>query len=225
MHLSERTVGLMPTSAIVGAGIPIAAGAALSAQVRGTDECAIGVFGDGAANIGAFHEGLNLAAVWQLPVVFICENNTYGEYSRIERTTPVTDLALRAASYALPSAIVDGQDMDAVISAVVEALERARGGGGPTLLECRRPLLRHSRADAGSYRPAGELDEWLARDPVELYRRQLLADGTLDTAAADALVVDIAERVEQCIERVMASEPAAVDAMFQHVYAGVGGRS
>ena len=110
-----------------------------------------------------------------------------------------------------------------MISAVGEALERARGGGGPTLLECKTYRYSgHSRADAGSYRPSGELDEWLARDPIELYRRHLVAAGTLDTATVDALVVEIADRVEQCIERVMASEPAAVDAMFQHVYAAVG---
>ena len=117
MHLSERSAGLMPTSAIVGAGIPIAAGAALSAQVKCEDHSAVAVFGDGATNIGAFHEGLNLASIWKLPVVFVCENNTYGEYSRIDRTTPVTDLAVRAGSYAMPSEIVDGQEVDAVNAA------------------------------------------------------------------------------------------------------------
>ncbi|MDQ3544148.1 MAG: thiamine pyrophosphate-dependent dehydrogenase E1 component subunit alpha [Actinomycetota bacterium] len=220
MHLSERSVGLLPTSAIVGAGIPIAAGAALTAQVRGEDNCAIAVFGDGATNIGAFHEGLNLAAIWQLPVVFVCENNSYGEYSRIDLTTPVTDLAVRAASYAIPSEIVDGQDVDSVISAVTSALERARSGGGPTFLECKTYRYSgHSRADQATYRPAGELDEWLARDPLELYRSQLIAEGTLDAAKAEALRSSIVQRIEDCVERVMASEPAGVAAMFQHVYA------
>ena len=220
MHLSERSVGLLPTSAIVGAGIPIAAGAALTAQVRGEDNCAIAVFGDGATNIGAFHEGLNLAAIWQLPVVFVCENNSYGEYSRIDLTTPVTDLAVRAASYAIPSEIVDGQDVDSVIAAVSSALERARSGGGPTFLECKTYRYSgHSRADQATYRPAGELDEWLARDPIELYRSQLIAEETLDTAKAEALRASIVQRIEDCVERVMASEPAGVAAMFQHVYA------
>ena len=220
MHLSERSVGLLPTSAIVGAGIPIAAGAALTAQVRGEDNCAIAVFGDGATNIGAFHEGLNLAAIWQLPVVFVCENNSYGEYSRIDLTTPVTDLAVRAASYAIPSEIVDGQDVDSVIAAVSSALERARSGGGPTFLECKTYRYSgHSRADQATYRPAGELDEWLARDPIELYRNQLVAEGTLDAAKAEALRSSIVQRIEDCVERVMASEPAGVAAMFQHVYA------
>ena len=220
MHLSERSVGLLPTSAIVGAGIPIAAGAALTAQVRGEDNCAIAVFGDGATNIGAFHEGLNLAAIWQLPVVFVCENNSYGEYSRIDLTTPVTDLAVRAASYAIPSEIVDGQDVDSVIAAASSALERARSGCGPTFLECKTYRYSgHSRADQATYRPAGELDEWLARDPIELYRNQLIAEGTLDAAKAEALRSSIVQRIEDCVERVMASEPAGVAAMFQHVYA------
>ena len=211
MHLSERSIGLLPTSAIVGAGIPIAAGAALSAQVRGTDECCVALFGDGATNIGAFHEGLNLAAIWKLPVVFVCENNTYGEYTRIDLTTPVTDLAVRASSYAMPSAIVDGQEVDAVIAAMGEALDRARNGGGPTFIECKTYRYSgHSRADAGTYRPPGELDEWLARDPIELYRRQLVAAGSLDDAAADAMVADVEARVEECVTRVMASELATV---------------
>jgi len=218
MHLSERSVGLLPTSAIVGAGIPIAAGAALTAQVRGEDNCAIAVFGDGATNIGAFHEGLNLAAIWQLPVVFVCENNSYGEYSRIDLTTPVTDLAVRAASYAIPSEIVDGQDVDSVIAAASSALERARSGCGPTFLECKTYRYSgHSRADQATYRPAGELDEWLARDPIELYRNQLIAEGTLDAAKAEALRSSIVQRIEDCVDRVMASEPAGVAAMFQHV--------
>ena len=215
MHLSERSIGLLPTSAIVGAGIPIAAGAALSAQVRGTDECCVALFGDGATNIGAFHEGLNLAAIWKLPVVFVCENNTYGEYTRIDLTTPVTDLAVRASSYAMPSAIVDGQEVDAVIAAMGEALDRARNGGGPTFIECKTYRYSgHSRADAGTYRPPGELDEWLARDPIELYRRQLVAAGSLDDAAADAMVADVEARVEECVTRVMASELATVASMF-----------
>jgi len=218
MHLSERSVGLMPTSAIVGAGIPIAAGAALSAQVKGEDHSAVAVFGDGATNIGAFHEGLNLASIWKLPVVFVCENNTYGEYSRIDRTTPVADLAVRASSYAMPSEIVDGQEIDAVNAAMTSAFERARSGGGPTFLECKTYRYSgHSRADPGSYRPEGELDEWLARDPITLYRARLIAGGLLDEAAADELAADVERRVEELIGRVMASELADVASMFRNV--------
>lgn len=220
MHLSERSVGLMPTSAIVGAGIPIAAGAALTAQVLGLDHCAIALFGDGATNIGAFHEGLNLAAIWRLPVVFVCENNVYGEYSRFDVTTPVADLAVRAQSYDMPSEIVDGQVIGDVAAAIGRALDRARDGQGPTLIECKTYRYSgHSRADAATYRPAGELDAWLERDPITLHRRLLVADGLLDAAAADRLTAEVRARVEDCIERTMASEPADVASMFRNVWA------
>ena len=130
MHLSGERVGLLPTFAIVGAGLPVAAGAALAAQVKGSGAAAIAVFGDGSANIGAFHETLNLASIWKLPVVFICENNLYGEYTRIQLTTPVEDLARRADAYGMPGVVVDGQDVDVVTEAVGVALERARQGEG-----------------------------------------------------------------------------------------------
>ena len=225
MHLSERSVGLFPTSAIVGAGIPIAAGAALSAQVLGRDDCAFAVFGDGATNIGAFHEGLNLAAIWQLPVVFICENNVYGEYSRINLTTPVPDLAVRATSYGMPSEIVDGQVVDTVEAAILRAAERARAGDGPTLIECKTYRYSgHSRADAGSYRPEGELAEWMERDPITLYRRHLIESGALDEPRAAAIEAEVEARIEDCIERTMASEVADVASMFRHVTASTGSR-
>jgi pyruvate dehydrogenase E1 component alpha subunit len=220
MHLSERSVGLMPTSAIVGAGIPIAAGAALTAQVLGQDHAAIALFGDGATNIGAFHEGLNLAAIWRLPVVFVCENNVYGEYSRFDTTTPVEDLAVRATSYGMPSEIVDGQVIGDVEAAIARALARARGGDGPTLIECKTYRYSgHSRADAATYRPAGELDAWLERDPITLHRRSLVADGVLDDAGADRLAAEVHARVEDAIDRTMASEPADVASMFRNVRA------
>ena len=133
MHLCDPRVGLFPTFAIVGAGIPVAAGAGLTAQVLDQDDVAIACFGDGAANIGAFHEGLNLASVWELPVVFVCENNLYGEYTRIDDTTPIDDIASRADAYGMPGIIVDGQDVDVVEAAVSSALDKARAGGGPTL--------------------------------------------------------------------------------------------
>jgi acetoin:2,6-dichlorophenolindophenol oxidoreductase subunit alpha len=228
MHLSERSVGLMPTSAIVGAGIPIAAGAALTAQVLGRDDCAFAVFGDGATNIGAFHEGLNLAAIWRLPVVFICENNVYGEYSRINLTTPIEDLADRAVSYGIQSEIVDGQVIHDVESAIARAAARARAGEGPTLIECKTYRYSgHSRADAGAYRPDGELDEWMERDPILLFRRQMISAGLLDDERAEQLVADVAARIDDCVERTMASPAADVASMFRNVigdFAGGGSR-
>lgn len=224
MHLSDRTVGLLPTSAIVGAGIPIAAGAALTAQVMETDDCAVAVFGDGATNIGAFHEGLNLAAIWKLPVVFLCENNVYGEYSRFDRTTPIEDLAQRADSYGMPSEVVDGQIVSSVAEAVRRAVDRARAGEGPTLVECKTYRYSgHSRADAATYRPAGELEAWLERDPIVLHREHLISDGVLDHAGADAIAQDVDDRIEACIQRTMDSPVAELSAMFRHVYATTSG--
>lgn len=220
MHLSDPEVGLLPTFAIVGAGIPVAAGAALTAQVLGRDDVAVGVFGDGATNIGAFHEGLNLAAVWRLPVVFVCENNVYGEYSRIDRTTPITDLAQRASSYGMPSRIVDGQDVDVVSAAVREAVEHARSGGGPSLLEMKTyRYAGHSRSDEAGYRPEGELEQWRQRDPLVIFSDRLVKEGALSAHDADALRERVAAAVEDVVERVKASPTPDVDAMFRNVYA------
>ena len=179
MHLSGPEVGLMPTFAIVGAGYPVATGAALTAQVRGTDDVAVAICGDGATNIGAFHESLNLASVWSLPVIFVIENNLYGEYTRIQLSTPIEDLAQRADSYRMPNEIVDGQDVDSVMGAMDRSLQRARSGQGPTLLEMKTYRYSgHSRSDKATYRPEGELDVWLKRDPILVYARQL---GLTDT--------------------------------------------
>jgi len=182
MHLSGPEVGLLPTFAIVGAGYPVATGAALTACVRGTDDVAVAICGDGATNIGAFHESLNLASIWSLPVIFVIENNLYGEYTRIQLSTPVADLADRAAAYDMPSEIVDGQRIDAVMDAMNRAIARARSGQGPTLLEMKTYRYSgHSRADQATYRPAGELDAWLQRDPIALYAQQLgLSESDLD---------------------------------------------
>jgi TPP-dependent pyruvate/acetoin dehydrogenase alpha subunit len=208
MHLSDPSVGLLPTFAIVGAGIPVATGAALTAQVLGTDAVAISVFGDGSANIGAFHEALNLAAIWKLPVVFVCENNLYGEYTRIDRTTPVADIAVRATSYAMPSDIVDGQDVDEVYAAVAAAVERARQGGGPTLVEAKTyRYAGHSRSDKATYRPAGELDKWLERDPITLFGQKLVSESAADQSELDAIKNHAGALIDQALELVLASPP------------------
>ncbi len=218
MHLSDSSIGLLPTSAIVGGSIPIATGAALSAQVLGEDRCAVAIFGDGASNIGAFHEGLNLAAVWKLPVIFVCENNVYGEYSRINLTTAVEDIAKRSESYAMPAEIIDGQSIDAVSQGIERAVVRARSGGGPTLLEFKTYRYSgHSRADAGLYRPAGELDEWLKRDPIDLYERQLVETGQLGSEEAQAIRKEVQQRIDELVKRVIASPLADVPAMFKNI--------
>lgn len=221
MHLCDMTVGLLPTFAIVGAGIPVAAGAALTAQVNGTDDAAIAVFGDGASNIGAFHEGLNLAAIWKLPVVFVCENNQYGEYSRIDLTTPITDIADRAKSYGIPGVIVDGQDLDAVEDVMTTALDRARSGDGPTLVEAKTyRYAGHSRADTAPYRPEGEFDKWYERDPINSFRERLISEGAVTAEDADAVVDEVGAELERVVETVKATPSPGTDAMFQNIYSG-----
>jgi pyruvate dehydrogenase E1 component alpha subunit len=220
MHLSAPDVGLLPTFAIVGAGMPVAAGAAYASQVRRDGGVAVAVFGDGAANIGAFHEALNLAAIWRLPAVFVCENNLYGEYSRIDRTTPVADIASRAAAYSMPGEIVDGQELDAVMASVGLAVDRARSGGGPTLLEMKTyRFVGHSRGDPAKYRPTEEVEEWKKRDPIDLYGRRLVSSGQ---ATADRLATARAE-VERAVAAAVAGakespvpDPSVI---FEHVSA------
>ena len=218
MHLSDPTVGLLPTMAIVGAGIPIAAGAALSAKLLDTRGVAISIFGDGATNIGAFHEGINLAAIWNLPAVFVCENNLYGEYSPIHTTTAVGDIAERAASYGIEGQMVDGQDVDAVMAAVGNAVMAARGGAGPQLLEMKTYRFSgHSRADPGAYRPPGELEEWQRRDPIGLAAARLLEAGA-SQAELDAIRLSVDNSVEAVIEATVAARSPGVEAMFRHVW-------
>jgi pyruvate dehydrogenase E1 component alpha subunit len=219
MHLTDTSIGALGSFAVVGAHLPFAAGAALAAQYLGTGAVSLAFFGDGATNIGAFHEALNLTAVWRLPVVFVCENNLYGEYSPLATTTPLERLADRASAYAMPSAQIDGNDVLGVRAAVGEAVERARRGEGPTLLEALTYRYSgHSRSDPGAYRPAGELERWRERDPITLFERVLEARGIgLEEiegvrAAAEAAVRNATERALDW------SEPG-VEERFEDVFA------
>ena len=219
MHLCDMSVGFLPTSAIVGAGIPIATGAALAFQTQGIDSVGVAIFGDGATNIGAFHEGLNLASIWKLPVIFICDNNVYGEYSRIHTTTPIEDLHMRAESYNMPHFALDGMDVSAVQAGISEAVERARTGGGPTLIEAKTYRFSgHSRTDQALYRPAGELEKWLERDPIKVTEDALVDQGILNhesiQAMKSSMKVEIANVIATCTE---ASEPSLA-AMFENIW-------
>ena len=219
MHLTDVAVGAMGSFAIVGAGIPVAAGLAWGAQHRGSGQVTLCFFGDGAANIGAFHEGLNLASVWKLPVVFVCENNLYGEYTPIADTTPVADLAVRAAAYAMPGEVVDGNDVEAVHARVTEAVGRARHGDGPTLVEAKTYRHKgHSRGDPAKYRPPGELEVWLERDPITRLRRHLLEAGVgrseLEQVAAEAQAA-----VAEAEAAALADPYPEEEALAHHVYA------
>jgi acetoin:2,6-dichlorophenolindophenol oxidoreductase subunit alpha len=200
MHLTKASAGMLGSYAIVGAHLPLAAGAAWSAAMRGTGQVAVAFFGDGATNIGAFHEALNLASVWRLPVLFICENNLYMEYTPIGSVTAADHPAAdRAASYQLPGEVIDGNDVVLVAEAVGRAADRARSGDGPTVLEAQTYRhFGHSRTDPATYRPAGELAEWLDRDPLEVARRRLRDLGVPEadlTAAADRAARAVADAV------------------------------
>lgn len=211
---------MFPTFAIVGAGVPVAAGAALTAWVRGADDVAVAIFGDGSTNIGAFHETLNMAGIFKLPVVFVCENNLYGEYTRINLSTPVDDLADRARSYGMPGVVVDGQDVDEVVAAVRSAVERARAGDGPSLLEMKTYRYSgHSRSDAGTYRPDGELDAWKQRDPIDILRARLVDSGDVSDEALTKRVEQVEQRVTDAVAAVLASPPPDVAEILRHVSA------
>jgi pyruvate dehydrogenase E1 component alpha subunit len=188
MHLTKASTGMLGSYAIVGAHLPIAAGAAWSAKLRGSGQVAVAFFGDGTTNIGAFHEALNLAAVWKLPVLFVCENNFYMEYTPIGSVTAVQNPAAdRAAGYNLPAEIIDGNDVTAVYDAVARAAARARSGEGPTVLEAQTYRhFGHSRADPAKYRPADEVAQWLSRDPLDVTKATLAALGVPDTAVREA---------------------------------------
>jgi TPP-dependent pyruvate/acetoin dehydrogenase alpha subunit len=178
MHLSDPDHGVLCANAIVGASIGLATGAAFSFQLRGEDGVAVAFFGDGATNTGSFHESLNLAALWELPVVFVCENNQYAEMTPAASQTLLTDLSARAAAYGMPGRSIDGNDVLAVRAAAATAVERGRSGGGPTLLECRTlRLAGHYEGDQERYRPEGERDEWTLRDPVARARSEAVAAG------------------------------------------------
>ena len=201
MHLTSVEHGMMGSYAIIGAHLCVANGAAWSAQLRGTDQVAVAFFGDGTTNIGAFHEALNLAVVWNLPVVFCCENNLYMEYTPIDLVTAVRHPAAdRAPAYGLDPILVDGNDADAVYVAARGAVEKARQGKGPSLMEA--VTYRHgghSRADPGKYRPAAELEAWLGRDPIPMYHERLLRLGVPEGQLA-SISQDVARRVDEATE-------------------------
>ncbi|MQA96490.1 MAG: pyruvate dehydrogenase (acetyl-transferring) E1 component subunit alpha [Streptosporangiales bacterium] len=223
MHLTSAEHNMMGSYAIVGAHLTLAAGAAWSAQYRESGQVAVCFFGDGATNIGAFHEALNLAAVWSLPVVFVCENNLYMEYTPIGSVTAVPRPAAdRAAAYGLEPVVVDGNDADAVYDVASAALDRARRGDGPSLVEA--VTYRHgghSRADPGTYRPDEEVEAWLARDPVTAYRSRLLGEG-VEEAELLAVESGVDAAVDRATEEAIEAPPPSAEAILTDVWADGG---
>jgi acetoin:2,6-dichlorophenolindophenol oxidoreductase subunit alpha len=225
MHLTSAQHNMLGSYAIVGSHLPIACGAAWSAKLRGSDQVAVAFFGDGATNIGAFHEALNLAAVWRLPVLFVCENNLYMEYTPINSVTAVRQPAAdRAPAYDLPAELVDGNDVVAVLQTVSRAAARARTGGGPTVIEALTYRhYGHSRADPASYRPKEEVDAWLARDPLTLLAERLKARGVGEATVSEARG-RAQELVAKAVEAAKAAPPADESTAFTDVWADGGAR-
>jgi TPP-dependent pyruvate/acetoin dehydrogenase alpha subunit len=220
MHLTDVSVGALGSFAVVGAHLPFTAGTALAAQYLGTGAVSLAFFGDGTTNIGAFHEALNLAAIWKLPAVFICENNLYGEYSPLATTTPVERLADRAGAYAMAAEQVDGNDVLEVRKVVGMAVARARAGDGPSLIEALTYRQKgHSRTDPGAYRPPGELERWLERDPIVLLERALTERGVVSTDQLERVRTETAEAVRAATERALSWPDPDPDERFEHVYA------
>jgi len=223
MHLTSVEHHAMGSYAIVGAHLPIAVGAAWSAVERGSGQVAVCFFGDGTTNIGAFHEAINLAAVWKLPVVFVCENNLYMEYTPIGSVTAVHNPAAdRASAYGLERLIVDGNDVDEVYTMASDYIERARRGEGPALIEAltyRRGG--HSRADPAKYRPQDEVDTWLARDPIDLYRARLASLG-IDDNELQKIDDEAREEIDRATEEAKSGPPPSTDSIATEVWADGG---
>ncbi|MAG68797.1 MAG: pyruvate dehydrogenase (acetyl-transferring) E1 component subunit alpha [Acidobacteria bacterium] len=225
MHLTDVSKNAMGSYAIVGAHLPIAVGAAWAGSLRGTDQVAVCFFGDGTTNIGAFHEAVNLAAVWRVPIVFVCENNLYMEYTPISDVIAVEHPAAdRASAYGLTPIIVDGNDVDAVYTVALDVIGRARRGEGPALVEAKTYRHKgHSRTDPGKYRPEEEVTAWLARDPIPSYRARLeevYTDGTrLDAIEAEAM-----REVDNAAEKARNASPPAPETLMTEVWADGGSR-
>ena len=224
MHLTKAATGMLGSYAIVGAHLPMAAGAAWSARLRGTGQIAVAFFGDGATNIGAFHEALNFAVIWKLPVVFVCENNLYMEYTPIADVTAVARPAAdRAPAYGIPGETVDGNDVVAVKETVARLAERARAGDGPALLEAATYRhFGHSRSDPATYRPAEEVERWLKHDPLDLARGRLVELGVPEETltAADERATAVVRDAVEAAKNAPAPDP---DQALTDVWADGGG--
>jgi len=220
MHIADFSIGMLGATAVVGAGIPIATGAGLSVKLRGTDQVVACFFGDGASNQGTFHEGVNLAAVWGLPVVFVCENNLYAMGTKQSRVMLVDNIADRAVAYGIPGVVVDGNDVLAVYEATREAVARARRGEGSTLLECKTYRLKgHSRFDPAAYRPKEEVDEWLKKDAIALFQTKLLERGILTEAETKRILQDVKNDVDNATKFALGSPFPEPDEALEDVYA------
>jgi acetoin:2,6-dichlorophenolindophenol oxidoreductase subunit alpha len=224
MHIADFSIGILGANGIVGAGLPIATGSGLAAVVAGRDDVTACFFGDGASNEGTFHESLNLAAIWKLPVVYVCENNLYGEFTAMQTVTSVKDIAVRAQSYGIPGHIVDGNNIVEVYRYASEAIARARKGEGPTLLECKTyrwegHVVGEQAMGASNYRPEDEIAQWKKRCPIIRFEKFLTEGGKVKQAELDRIVEETRTEVEKAIEFARSSELPDPAEAFEDLFA------
>ena len=220
MHICDFSAGIPPADAIVGANVPIAAGIGLSFKMRGTDQVVACFFGDGAINQGMWHEGVNIAAVWKLPVILVCENNFYAVSTHISKSILLKNVADRADAYGIPGIVVDGNDVLEVFRATKEAVEMARRGLGPTLIEC--VTYRHgghSRSDPATYRPKKEVEEWLKKDPIPRFKARLIEMGILTEKEADDIEKEIEEKIQETVKFAKEGPMPRPETALEDVYA------
>lgn len=219
LHMIDTDLGFLGANGIVGGGIPLATGAGLQLKRTGVKAVAVSFFGDGATNEGAFHESLNLASLWKLPVLYVCENNLYGEFTRQDRHQTVKDIAVRAASYEMPGVIADGNDVLDVYRVAREAAGRARAGEGPTLVEAKTYRHRgHYEGDMGAYRPPGEVAEWLARDPILTFGARLVSEHGVEQGALDEVAAGIERTLDEAAAFAGGSPHPAPEEALEDVY-------
>jgi len=220
MHIADFRIGMLGATAVVGAGIPIATGAGLSIKLRGTDQVTACFFGEGASNQGTFHESINMAAVWNLPVLFICENNLYAMGTRQTQAMRIKDVARRAVAYGIPGVSVDGNDVLAIYETAQEAVKRARNGDGPTLMECKTYRHKgHSRWDPATYRSKKEVEVWLRKDPILRLKRRLLDHGDISDAETKQIEKEVSDAIETAVEFAINSPHPASEEALEGVYA------
>ena len=220
MHVGDIDVGMIPAIAIVGGSIPVATGCALAFKMMNLDRVAVCFFGDGASNTGAFHEGINMGAIWNLPVVYVCENNLYGASTHVNKVMKIKNIVERASSYGIPGKIVDGNDVFAVYEAAKEAIHRAREGKGPTLLECKTYRRGgHSRTDACRYRPKEEVEYWLAKDPIPRAKEKLIKMGILTEEKAKQIEEGVKMEIDEAIEYAKKSPSPRPEDTLTNVFA------
>jgi pyruvate dehydrogenase E1 component alpha subunit len=219
MHIADFNIGMLGATAVVGAGLPIAVGAGLSARLRKTDKVAVCFFGEGASNQGTFHESLNMSSAWKLPVIFVCENNLYAMGTRQSRIMNVENVADRGAAYGIPGVVADGNDVLSVFRVTHEAVGKARNGEGPSLIECKTYRRRgHSRADPAKYRPKKEVEDWLLRDPIKRFKEHLIQEGSLKETELQATEKETALRIEDAVKFAMESPYPTPEEALEDVY-------